>query len=51
MIKNTKVTETDIWITGRPSYSFNISGNFMESNNIAVEHILLLIEQGLNKQK
>lgn len=49
-IRNAIATGADTWITGCPGCSINLSGNLQESDNITIEHILLLIEQGLNKQ-
>jgi len=48
-IKNAKATGADLWVTGCPGCSINLSGNLQEEDNISVEHILLLIEQGLTE--
>jgi glycolate oxidase iron-sulfur subunit len=48
-IKNARATEADLWVTGCPGCSINLSGNLQEEDTISVEHILLLIEQALKK--
>ena len=48
-IKTAKETGADLWVTGCPGCSINLSGNLQEEDNISVEHILLLIEQALKK--
>jgi len=48
-IKNARATGADLWVTGCPGCSINLSGNLQEEDQISVEHILLLIGQALEK--
>lgn len=46
-IDNAKATGAELWVTGCPGCSLNLSGNLSESDNISVEHVLQLIERTL----
>ena len=48
-IENARATGANLWVTGCPGCSINLSGNLQEEDNISVEHILVLIEQALKK--
>ncbi len=48
-VENAKATGAELWITGCPGCSINLSGNLKESDNITVLHLLEMIEQGLKK--
>lgn len=48
-IKSARKTGADLWVTGCPGCNINLSGNLQETDNISVEHILLLIERALKK--
>lgn len=48
-IKSARETGADLWVTGCPGCNINLSGNLQETDNISVEHILLLIERALKK--
>jgi glycolate oxidase iron-sulfur subunit len=48
-IKNARATGADLWVTGCPGCSINLSGNLEEADTLSVEHILLLIDQALKK--
>ncbi len=48
-IKSARETGADLWVTGCPGCNINLSGNLQETDNISVEHILLLIERALKR--